>query len=234
MDGVERIRFGETHRLLVPALERNGAAARPKAALDRVRKVLTKHRGRRRSLVKVTDSVIAWARLTAQSYLEPLGRRWSHVAAVGASAERIAPAFGADGEALVAAAYLHDIGYAPALSVTGFHPLDGGRFVRAQGHDQLARLVAHHSGGRLEARLRGFDGYCDEFPFEDGPLDHALTFCDLTTGPDGLPVSLQRRVEEISERYGPEAVTARAIAAGVPEFERACRLTELRVAESVD
>ena len=180
------------------------------------------------------ESVVSWARRTAEDHLASLGRRWDHVAAVGAAAQRIAGAFGDDGETLIAAGFLHDIGYAPELAVTGFHPLDGGRFVRDNGHERLACLVAHHSGARLEARLRGIDGYCDEFPFEDGPLDHALTFCDLTTGPDGLPVSLQRRVEEISERYGPEAVTARAIAAGVPEFERACRLTELRVAESVD
>ncbi|WP_344814779.1 HD domain-containing protein, partial [Microlunatus aurantiacus] len=180
------------------------------------------------------ESVVLWARRTAEHHLLSLGRRWDHVAAVGRAAEGIAGAFGDDGETLIAAAFLHDIGYAPELAVTGFHPLDGGRFVRGQGYERLARLVAHHSGARLEARLRGIDGYCDEFPFEDGPLDHALTFCDLTTGPDGVPVSLERRVQEISERYGPDAVTARAIAAGVPEFERACRLTELRVAASVD
>lgn len=175
-------------------------------------------------------SLSAWSRSTAQGYLEPLGRRWLHVAAVGALAERIAPAFGDDGETLIAAAYLHDIGYAPELAATGFHPLDGGRFVRAQGYEDLARLVAHHSGGRREAELRGFDGYCDEFPFGNGPLDHALTFCDLTTGPDGSPVSLARRVGEITERYGSDHVVARAIVAGVAEFERACRLTEERVA----
>ena len=174
-----------------------------------------------------------WARSTAERYLRPLGRRWTHVAAVGALAERIAPAFGADGETLVAAAYLHDIGYAPDLAVTGFHPLDGGRFVRAQGHELLARLVAHHSGARREAELRGIDGYCEEFPFGDGPLDHALTFCDLTTGPDGAPVSLPYRVREITERYGPDTVVAQAITAGVPEFERACRLTEERVAAAL-
>jgi hypothetical protein len=28
--------------------------------------------------------------------------------------------------------------------------LDGGRFVRTQGYEELARLVAHHSGGRRE------------------------------------------------------------------------------------
>lgn len=176
------------------------------------------------------ESVTSWARSTAERYLRPLGRRWHHVAAVGALAGRIAPAFGDDAETLVAAAYLHDIGYAPVLAVTGFHPLDGGRFVRDQGLDRIACLVAHHSGARLEAQLRGIDGYGDEFRFEDGPLDHALTFCDLTTGPDGSPVSLTRRVEEITERYGPDAVTARAITAGVPEFERACRLTEQRIA----
>lgn len=176
------------------------------------------------------ESIASWARRTAEERLSPLDRRWTHVAAVGAAAERIAPAFGLDGETLIAAAFLHDIGYAPELAMTGFHPLDGARFVRAHGEERIARIVAHHSGARLEAELRGIDGYCDEFPFEDGPLDHAVTCCDLTTGPSGLPVSLAERVAEIQERYGPDAVTARAILASVPEFDRACRLTQQRVA----
>lgn len=171
-----------------------------------------------------------WARATAEMYLGPLGRRWAHVSAVGQLAERIAPAFGEDASTLVAAAYLHDIGYAEALAKTGFHPLDGGRFVRARGQERIARLVAHHSGARVEAELRGIEGYCDEFRFDDGPLDHALTFCDLTTGPDGSRVPLAWRVQEITSRYGPDSVTAQAITAGVPEFERACRETEQRVA----
>jgi hypothetical protein len=57
-----------------------------------------------------------------------------------------------------------------------------------------------------------------------------LTFCDLRTGPDGSPVTLARRVQEITERHGPDHVVDRAIVAGVPELERACRLTEERVA----
>jgi hypothetical protein len=173
---------------------------------------------------------VSWARSTAERYLSPLGRRWLHVAAVGGLAERIAPAFGQRGNTLVAAAYLHDVGYAPALALTGFHPLDGGRFLRAQGHEELARLVAHHSGARLEAELRGISDYCVEFPFEDGPLDRALTFCDLTTGPDGSPMPLEARIREIKQRYGPETTTAQAIMLGVPEFQRACRLTREQVA----
>jgi HD superfamily phosphodiesterase len=42
---------------------------------------------------------------------------------------------------LVAACYLHDIGYALALARGGFHPLDGARFLRALGRERLACLV---------------------------------------------------------------------------------------------
>ena len=58
-------------------------------------------------------------------------------------------------ELLIAAAYLHDIGYAPELEDTGFHPLDGARWLRAQGQERLACLVAHHSGAWFEAEARG-------------------------------------------------------------------------------
>jgi hypothetical protein len=173
--------------------------------------------------------LVSWAWAVAEQHLEPLGRRWDHVQAVGRLAESIAPAFGSDAESLIASAYLHDIGYAPPLAGTGFHPLDGGRFVRDQGYEQLARLVAHHSGARIEAELRGIAGYCSEFPHGESALDDALTFCDLTTSPNGSRVTLADRVAEINERYGPDAVTARAITAGAPDFERACTETIRRV-----
>ena len=56
---------------------------------------------------------------------------------------------------LVAAAWLHDIGYAPTLAATVFHPLDGARHLRALGHERLARLVAYHSSARWEAEALG-------------------------------------------------------------------------------
>jgi HD superfamily phosphodiesterase len=59
---------------------------------------------------------------------------------------------------LIAAAYLHDIGYAPTLARTGFHPLDGAVHLRELGEERLAGLVAHHSGAETEARLRGLAG----------------------------------------------------------------------------
>ena len=158
-----------------------------------------------------------WARSVAQRYMPALGRRWPHVKAVAARSADL-PLADSDRELLVAAAYLHDIGYATELATTGFHPLDGARFLRRQGEEQLACLVAHHSNARHEAILRGLVGYEDEFPYGATILDTALTHFDLTTSPDGDPVSLEERVAEVVERYGAGHVTARAIVAGVPDF----------------
>lgn len=133
---------------------------------------------------------------------------------------------------LVAAAWLHDIGYSEQLAKTGFHPQDGARWLRAQGHDDLASLVAHHSGARHEAELRGIDDYLDEFPFQDSELDRALTYCDLTTGPDGRRLTLERRIEEICERYGEDHVVSRAMRIGMPEFEHARENTERLMANA--
>lgn len=160
---------------------------------------------------------IPWSTQMAEFMLAPLGRRWLHVQAVAAQARRIAAVV--DGsDLLIAAAYLHDIGYAPELTATGFHPLDGARFVRDQGCPDLASLVAHHTGARNEARLRGIDSFLDEFPFEDSLLHRALTYCDLTTAPDGSMTNVDGRVAEIIERYGPGHVVSRAIQIGHPEF----------------
>lgn len=78
--------------------------------------------------------------------------------------------------------------------------------------------MAHHSNARCEARLRGFRDYESEFGWGDSLLDHALTFCDMSTSPHGTPVRIEERVEEIVERYGANHPTAQAVAAGLPEF----------------
>ena len=45
-------------------------------------------------------------------------------------------------------------------------------------------------------------------------------------------MTLEYRVAEINERYGPNHTTAQAINQGVPEFERARAETERRMAEA--
>jgi putative nucleotidyltransferase with HDIG domain len=94
------------------------------------------------------NTLASWAEQLVRALLqEPLTRRWAHVQGVAARARGLAPVLGADADLLEAAAWLHDIGYAPALTLTGLHQLDGARYLRDAQHADalLCRLVAHHS-----------------------------------------------------------------------------------------
>ena len=122
-------------------------------------------------------------RLAEELLAGPLVSRWQHVQAVANKAERVADAVPPeDREILVAAAWLHDIGYGPGLTDTGFHPLDGARFLRRIGaSDRVARLVAHHSCAVYEAKVRGLEReLLREFELEESITYDALVFCDMT------------------------------------------------------
>jgi len=170
----------------------------------------------------------------ARGLVEPLGRRWSHVEAVAACAVGVAPSTGLDPDVLVSAAWLHDIGYAPELAATGFHPLDGARHLRHIGVDErVVRLVAHHSSARVEARLRGMeDEFWAEFPAPEPEYEDALCYCDMTTGPSGDRVDAQDRLNEIRERYGPGHVVTRFVDEAEDEILAMVRRVEERMALS--
>lgn len=93
-------------------------------------------------------SLVTWAReLAAISMADELPRRWAHVQAVAAKAENLRPIMGHEADVLVAAAWLHDVGYASSAADSGFHPSDGARLLRSLGADpRLCGLVAYHSG----------------------------------------------------------------------------------------
>lgn len=155
----------------------------------------------------------AWAEELARKLLEiPLARRWAHVQGVAARARTLAPILGEDADILEAAAWLHDIGYSPELVETGFHPLDGARYLRDvhQADAVLCGLVAHHSYAIIEAEERGLAGELSyEFPPVSPVLCDALAYCDMTTDPDGNLVSVRDRLSEIRERYGPCSTVTR-------------------------
>ncbi len=174
-------------------------------------------------------SLTSWAALNAETLLSPLGNRWHHVRGVAAQARQVVAAVpGDDHELLIAAAYLHDIGYAPGLSVTGFHPLDGARWIREKGISDglLARLVAHHSCAIYEARVRGLrDSLLAEFePLESAVYD-ALVFCDMTTGPTGETVIFEDRINEIRNRYGPDHEVTISLESSYPRLAACCERT---------
>ncbi|MEU3073919.1 HD domain-containing protein [Streptomyces laurentii] len=163
-----------------------------------------------------------WAHPLAESLLAgPLPRRWAHSQGVAERARIIAPILGEDAELLEAAAVLHDIGYSPDVVETGFHPLDGARYLRdvARADDRIVRLVAHHSCAWMEAEARGLkEDLESEFPRDLPHLDDALCFCDMTTTPDGVPTNPVDRINEISGRYGADSLIGRFIRRAEPEI----------------
>ncbi|MCX4629806.1 HD domain-containing protein [Streptomyces sp. NBC_01443] len=169
-----------------------------------------------------TATLTEWAYPLAKSLLsEPLPRRWQHSLGVAQRARAIAEILGPDAELLEAAAVLHDIGYSPDLVKTGFHPLDGARYLRdvANADERVVRLVAHHSCAWMEAESRGLrEELEDEFPRQEPHLADALCFCDMNTTPDGTPTNPVDRINEIAGRYGPDSLIGQFIRRAEPEI----------------
>jgi hypothetical protein len=166
----------------------------------------------------ITDTVARVSDLLLDLYGDQLAvlgdDRCRHSVAVGSKAARaaglVAPSVRAD---LVAAATLHDVGYGHVD--TGFHPLDGARYLRGAGFSPtVCHLVIHHSASTLEADERGIDpAVFDDFRGDRdlGAAHSILWWADLTTGPDGQTITVEERLEEICGRYGPEDIVTRFI-----------------------
>jgi putative nucleotidyltransferase with HDIG domain len=181
----------------------------------------------------VTTDVVRAAKAEAQRLLTTDVQRLAHVVGVALAA---AVASGAvvdeDAELLVAAAWLHDIGYSEQLRRTGFHPLDGARHLRDTGaSDRLCRLVANHTSASVEAKARGLaQVLAEEFPPEDSPTADALTYADLTTGADGAPTTVEDRLDDIYDRYPPGHVVHESIRRAEPDLIATFRRVEARLA----
>ena len=178
---------------------------------------------------------VVWARTVARDLLaDALPRRWAHTRGVGHKAESIAHVVGGDAESIICAAWLHDVGYAPDLVDTGFHSLDGARYLRdkAKASDLVCRLVAHHSCAIVEARSRSLDtDLLDEFPPVAGIESDALLYCDMTTSPDGVPVSVESRLAEILTRYADGSIVAESIKRSGPEIVRVAKAVTVMLDE---
>lgn len=171
-----------------------------------------------------------WAREIARKLLEsPLPRRWAHVQGVARQARSLAPVLGGEADLVVSAAWLHDIGYSPALVETGFHPLDGARYLRdiERADAVFCGLVAYHSCAMNEAEERGLAGQLvEEFKPAKPLLADALTYCDMTTTPDGEWVAVEQRLSEIQTRYGSGHLVTRFIERSTNELIGAVKTVE--------
>jgi HD superfamily phosphodiesterase len=104
----------------------------------------------------MAENLIDAAAELAARILEENPERLHHSAAVASRARVLAITVAPSAVGtLVAAAWLHDIGYGSRALQSGFHPLDGALFLRGEGWPEgVCALVAHHSGSRFVARSR--------------------------------------------------------------------------------
>lgn len=186
-------------------------------------------------VMSMNGSMAKWAWSVAEGELrEPLPRRWMHSQGVARRAAELTELLGGDADLLASAAVLHDVGYAPRLAATGFHPLDGARFLRDDhaADERLVRLVANHSLALLEAEERGLRGDLEaEFPLlDDNRLVDTLVYCDMTTTPGGEGTSVEDRLAEIMERYGTDSLVGRFVRRASPEILAAVRRVEAALA----
>lgn len=179
----------------------------------------------------------------AARHLANMGSRWAHVQAVG----RLADALAAQGRVsndVAAAAWLHDIGYAPELADTKFHPLDGAVYLQGLSvQANVVALVAHHTGAAYEAAERGLRGALAALPVPNPTDLEELNLLDLVIGPSGSPTSPSARLSEVLERYPTNDPVHRAVAVsrpvllgGAEQARRRLRLTDewpLSVTEGV-
>ena len=141
-----------------------------------------------------------------------MGDRWVHLSTVGGVAEELAKRCELVTESVVSAAWLHDIGYSHDLAATGFHPLDGARFLESVGcPDEVVALVGHHTGAAYEAEERGLIDEWRELPTPESAALDVLTMVDLAVGPAGQLQLDVDRVAGMLSRYGEDDPVHRAV-----------------------
>jgi hypothetical protein len=134
--------------------------------------------------------------------------RLAHLRGAGLIAGMAAGALCVDRpETVVAAALLHDIGYAPAITRTGFHPLDGALFLAQEGWpDRVVFLVAHHSHSAVLAPYYGVHHHLSLLDHVHGQADDIITFSDLRAGVNGLGTDPRERIEDMRRRHADRTV----------------------------
>lgn len=168
----------------------------------------------------MADLIDRAQRCAQQLLATQLPRRWAHTCAVAAQADRLCSGLdmnAGDRESVVAAAWVHDCGYAPTLVHTRLHPVDGADYLTRQGFPkEVVALVAYHTGAAWEARERGLTEELARYRPPQTVLLNVLSCADLSAGPSGELVSPRHRIEEVLQRYGPHDPVHRALRASGP------------------
>ena len=173
----------------------------------------------------MANDLITRAKDVAEEALASTGDRLAHVRGVAATADKAANSLLCDQrDEVIAAAWLHDVGYGPRVRNSGFHPLDGAAFLRSEGFpDVVSSLVAFHSGASEEAGVRGLKESLSRFTPPPSDLLDILTYADMTTGPTGESVKVESRIAEILDRYPASNPVYQAVSRSAPALQAVVR-----------
>ena len=155
--------------------------------------------------------------------------RLEHSAAVAAKISSVAHLVDPEWRSPIRdAAWLHDVGYSPHLALTGFHPLDGARWLRDHRWPaETCRLVAWHTEPLEEARLCGLDeALASEFARPSRLAAAGLAWADLTSSPNGECWDAEQRLTEILDRYSPGSNVHQATRSSLPALRAAVQEIE--------
>ena len=126
-------------------------------------------------------------------------------------------------ERLELAALLHDVGKALDPDDTEPHGFVGAKLLDSLGLEDVAPIVAHHSGARLEADARGMSDR-DLWTNDEPDLLAVLTFLDHTTSSNGEVVTLAQRRQDIAARHGENSIQLRTFDETMPDIRHAQQL----------
>jgi hypothetical protein len=158
----------------------------------------------------------------AKLYLsQKLPSRWLHTQAVARTACELADKLDitpSEKALLVVSAWYHDIGYAIPTSYK-WHPLDGALLLRGWELDMVASQVAWHTTAEEESKLLGlFDALSRTHPRPHPLIADALTYCDMTNGPEGQRFSFDQRFQEVRLRHGEGSSAVVAMESAMPRL----------------
>jgi putative nucleotidyltransferase with HDIG domain len=171
-----------------------------------------------------TQTDASHAAKLAERLLGHVGTRLAHSARVAYQAGRATRLLEHQWRSvIVRAAWLHDIGYSDQVAQTGFHPLDGARWLRDRGWpSEVCRLVAWHSEAGIEAALRSLDGdLAAEFDQPPSLVAAALAWADLTSSPTGTACAVSQRIDDILDRHPSDSAAHTATVAARPALRGA-------------
>ncbi len=125
---------------------------------------------------------------------------------------------------------MNDIGYAPTVRDSGFHPLGGANYLIGHGYPPvLAELVVHHFGAWFVADVRGLSDELRRYGFQEDGVSDALTTRVRVSGRMAPRCRCRSGSRRSWDRHRPDSPNARTRSRREPHLCAAAARVEQRL-----